>query len=562
MTPTTTALFAAAMLTLAGCSGFTSKSSLFGEDAPTAAPAMSASAGAPLFDDLGDHRHPITTSSELAQRYFDQGLVLAYGFNHAEAVRSFRAAQSLDPGCAMCAWGAAYALGPNINLPMSDEAVPQAWAELQKALRNAENASPRERAYINALAKRYVPEPVADRSSLDAAYAEAMGRVAADYPDDLDAATLYAEAVMTTMPWDYYRADGTEKPATTEIVEVLETVMAAKPDHPGAIHFYIHAVEPSSTPERAEAPADRLADLVPGAGHLVHMPSHIYFRVGRYHDASTANERAAEADESYIAQCRAQGFYPAAYYPHNIHFLWASATVEGRSEVAIDAARRLRAAVPDQIYAALPPLEEFRPVPMVTLVRFGRWDEVLDIDAPPSDLVYSTGMWHYARGMAYVGKGKLEAAKNEYTELVLLSQDEAVADLVLFSSSSATALLEIAGNVLSGAIASAEGDYEAAIASFEEGAKIQDGLPYTEPPPWHFPVRLALGDAYLDAGAPAEAERVFREALVKQRRDGWALFGLARSLRAQGKNTAANTVDARFADAWQLADIKLTASMM
>jgi tetratricopeptide (TPR) repeat protein len=543
-------LFVAMALAAAGCSAKSDHKIAAHEGAT-----------APLFDDLGDYHHPITTSSKLAQEYFDQGLILAYGFNHAEAIRSFREAQRLDPDCAMCAWGAAYALGPNINMPMSDEAVPEAWAELQKAKNNAAGATPRERAYIEALSARYAEAPVPDRSSYDAAYADAMRKVMRAYPDDLDAAAIYAEAVMTTMPWDYYEDDGRPKQATVDVIETLEFVMNRNPDHAGAIHFYIHAVEASKTAERAEAPADRLATLAPGAGHLVHMPSHIYYRIGRYHDASLANELAADADESYISQCRAQGFYPAAYYPHNIHFLWASATAEGRSKLAIESAERLNAAVPDDILAQYPFLEEFRPATQVSLVRFGRWDEVLETETPPQDLVYSTGMWHYARGIAAVRRGDAETARDEYRKLQTAADDERIADLVLFSGSSAPTLLSIASHVLAGEVAASRKDWDTAVTELAEAVAIEDSLPYTEPPPWYFSTRLALGKAYLQAGRPAEAEIVYRDALEYRRRNGWALFGLAQSLEAQGKTDAARIVQARFDDAWQRADIELQSSM-
>jgi tetratricopeptide (TPR) repeat protein len=543
-------LFVAVALAAAGCSAKSDNKVADHEGAT-----------APLFGDLGGYHHPITTSSELAQEYFDQGLILAYGFNHAEAIRSFREAQRLDPECAMCAWGAAYALGPNINMPMSDEAVPEAWTELQKAKSKAAGATPREQAYIEALSARYTEQPVSDRSSYDRAYANAMRQVIRAYPDDLDAAAIYAEAVMNTMPWDYYEEDGRPKEATVEVIETLEFVMNRNPDHAGAIHFYIHAVEASQTAERAEAPADRLAKLAPGAGHLVHMPSHIYYRIGRYHDASEANVLAADADESYISQCRAQGFYPAAYYPHNIHFLWASSTAEGRSKLAVESAERLNAAVSDDILSHYPFLEEFRPSTQVTLVRFGRWAEVLETGAPPENLVYSTGMWHYARGVAAVRLGHSEMAQDEYRKLQTIAADERLADLVLFSGSSAPALLSIASHVLAGEIAASRKDWETAISEFSEAVVIEDSLPYTEPPPWYFSTRLALGKAYLQAGQPAEAEIIYRDAVEYRRRNGWALFGLAQSLKAQGKSDSAEAVQARFAEARQRADVELQSSV-
>ena len=313
--------------------------------------ALAARAGAPLFDGMGDHEHPITTRDPDAQRYFDQGLVIDFGFNHAESARSFRAAQTLDPECAMCFWGEALALGPNINVTsngkvvMADDDRRTAFAAIQKAVELSGNASEAERDYINALAVRYNGDPSTPREPLDEAYANAMRDLYEKYPDDDDAASLFAESLMNTMPWDYWTEDQNPKPRTEEVIAALETVLDRNPRHPMAIHLYIHAVEASTTPERAEGPADVLLDLVPGSGHLVHMPSHIYYRIGRYADASEANVRAAAVDEAYIAACNAQGFYPAAYYPHNIHFLWASASMEGRSAVAIEAGEKVAANV-------------------------------------------------------------------------------------------------------------------------------------------------------------------------------------------------------------------------
>ena len=337
--------------------------------------------GAPLFNDLGNHQHAISTKSPEAQRYFNQGLILTYGFNHGEAIRSFKEAIRLDSNCAMCYWGVALALGPNINKPMDAADVPRAWDALQQAKRLAAIATEKERAYINALAARYSSQPVADRRSLDLAYANAMRDVMKRYPDDLDAATLFAEAVMDTMPWEYYTEDRRPKAVTEELVRALEFVIAKDPHHPGANHFYIHAVEASPYPERALPSAERLGEIAPGAGHLVHMPSHIYLRVGRYHDATLANEEAVKADQSYIAQCRAQGFYPVAYYPHNQHFLWYTSGMEGRSELSIRTAREIDRMNEHQNLAEG---KRFSPLLILTLARFGKWDEALSQPKPPA----------------------------------------------------------------------------------------------------------------------------------------------------------------------------------
>lgn len=515
-------------------------------------------AKAPLFHDLGDHHRAVSTDSELAQRYFDQGLILAYAFNHAEAVRSFREASRIDPECAMCFWGEALALGPNINRPMDAKAVPEAWQALRKA-QAATGASEKERALIAALATRYTEAPPADRSDLDRSYAAAMRAVASAYPDDLDIQTLYAESVMDTMPWAYYQADGAAKPETQEIVALLESVLARKPDHPGAIHYYIHAVEASSSPERAEAPADRLLGLVPGAGHLVHMPSHIYLRVGRYDDASRANELAAKADESYIAQCQAQGVYPALYYSHNVHFLWASASFEGKSGVALAAADKLVGNIPPHAVDENPFVEEFLPTDLYARARFGRFDEILGRPAPDAKLRYANGAWHYTRGLARLNRGELDGAVAEHRALLEIAAEKPLAETTFSSGSSPKKLLTIAAADLGGRIAAKRRDYPTAVALLEKAVALQDALPYTEPPPWYFPEREALGDVLLRAGRPAEAQAVFEKQLELTPRNGWSLYGLAQSLRAQDRTADAERVEGAFTTAWQRADVPLEA---
>lgn len=515
---------------------------------------------APLFDNLGTHHHAITTASPLAQRYFDQGLIFTYGFNHAEAIRSFREAIRHDPQCAMCYWGVANALGPNINMPMADEAVPEAWEALQRALELAPHAGEAERAYIQALSTRYVEKPVADRHPLDVAYAGAMRKLAHRYPDDLDAATLFAEALMDTMPWHYWTAEGKPRPGTEEIITTLEYVMERNPDHPGANHFYIHAVE-AVHPEKGLAAADRLGTLVPGVGHLVHMPAHIYLRVGEYDKASRANERAAKADESYFEQSRAQGLYPAMYYPHNVHFLWYSATLEGRDEVALDAARKLvRIVGTDQVREA-PGLQLFLPTPLFALTQFGRWDQVLQQPQPAPEFQFDLAMWHYARGMALAAKDMPAEAEKELAGLQALSQSEAIRSLDTAKLAfPATRLVRIAQHMLEGDLARRAGRHEDAVRHLQMAVDIQDGLPYTEPPYWYVPVRMFLGDALLEAGRPAEAELVYEEDLRRNPRNGWSLFGLRESLRAQGKNAEADDVQQRLQEAWSRATVTLTAS--
>lgn len=513
-----------------------------------------------LQDGLGDHRHPITTADPLAQAYFDQGLRLTFGFNHEGAVDAFREAARRDPSCAMCFWGIALALGPNINAPMGDEAGRAAYEAVQEAQRLAPGASEAERASIAALAERYAADPAADRAALDLAYANAMREVHRAYPDDDDAATLFAESLMDLSPWDYWTPEGEPRPHTAEMVATLETVLARDPDHPGANHYLIHALE-EYQPQRAEAAADRLARVAPGAGHLVHMPSHIYWRVGRYEDAAEINERAVEADEAYFAFCRAPGAYAAGYYTHNLHFLWAAAVAEGRSDLALTTARRLAAAVPEEDLAEFPFLEDFLIVPTVTLVRFGRWDAVLAEPAPPAEQRFVTAMWHYARGVAFARRGEVAQAEAEQRAL-----DAAVADADLVAlvydvaGNTAGQRLEVARHHLEAAIARARVDPDAALAALAAAVRAQDAMNYIEPPAFYFPVRQALGATLLEAGRAPEAEAAYRYDLAKLPRNGWSLYGLGASLRAQGRAADAAWVERGYQNAWARADVKLERS--
>jgi tetratricopeptide (TPR) repeat protein len=513
---------------------------------------------APLLQGLGPHVFPVTTDSPRAQMFVDQGLNLAFGFNHAEAGRAFREAARLDPDCAMCYWGQALVLGPNINAPMAPDAEPDAYRLVQQAVARSGRATAREQAYINALAQRYTGNP-ADRAAADRAYAEAMHAVMLQYPDDLDAAVLWAEASMDLRPWDYWMPDGTPQPGTLEVVEVIESVMARSPSHPQALHLYIHAMEASDNAAAADDAADRLAPLMPAAGHMVHMPAHIYQRVGRYADAAAANERAIAADESYIAQCRAQGLYPMGYYPHNIHFLWFAASAQGRSAVAIDAARKVAVKVPDEALAAMPMLGGFRVVPYYALTRFGQWDAMLAEPAPPASDRFLTGIWHYARGLAFIGNGNLDAAETELQQVRAIAADPRL-DYPLFSPNSAASILAIAPAVLGGELAAARGDYETAIASLAQAVRLEEGLIYTEPAEWHYPPRLALGAVLLDAGRPGEAETVYWQDLQDHPDNGWALHGLHEALLAQGKTPQATAIESRFKIAWAEADVTMDAS--
>jgi tetratricopeptide (TPR) repeat protein len=515
---------------------------------------------APRLQNLGNHTFPVTTSSARAQLFINQGLMLTYGFNHAEASRSFREAARLDPQCAMAYWGMALVLGPNINMAMAPEKEPQAHKLIQKAIGLKKNSSERERAYIDALAKRYSGENRPDRTALDRAYAEAMRELHKRYPDDLDAATVYAEAVMDLRPWNYWTRDLQPYPETAEVIHVLESVLARNPNHPGAIHLYIHAVE-LGRPELAEAGAERLWKLSPGAGHLVHMPSHIFRRIGRYGDASRSNEDAIAADEDYITQCRAQGVYPLAYYPHNIHFLWDSATMEGRSVVAINAARKAASSIPADAWRQVPLLHQFLVAPLFAYTRFGEWELILSAPRPPNDSLFWTGVWHYARGLAFTATGKLDDATQELDNLQKIAAQRSLEGYrVTFSRNGAESILEIAVEVLAGELAAKRGDYDHAIARLHRGILLEDNLIYNEPPDWHVPVRQSLGAVLLDAGRFAEAEAIYWQDLSRNRENGWSLFGLMQSLHAQGKEERAAAVEKRFRKAWKRADVTLTAS--
>lgn len=518
-------------------------------------------AGAPVFGDLGGHSMPVTASPE-AQKFFDQGVRLVFGFNHAEAIRSFREAARLDPNCAMCWWGVAFALGPNINLPMQDDAIIPAWMALQHAQSLASKASPKEQAWIAALSKRYAESKTADRAALNAAFAAAMGEMAKQYPDDVDVLTFWAESMMDTQPWDYWEADlKTPKGHGAAIVATLEKVMQLAPNHPGALHLYIHAVEASTTPERAEPAADRLLTLMPSAGHIVHMPSHIYYRVGRYADAAAANEKAAQVDEDYIAACRAQGFYPAGYYGHNIHFLWTSAEMEGRYQAAIDASRRLVKAVDaPNLSKQMSIAELYNFTPVVTLLRFGKYREILAEPAPDKALELDTAMWLYARAFAQANTGDLKGAKASRDRIAALQKIKF--DKYVAFNVPAEAMIPVALASVDGEIARKSGDLAAAATHFRKAQQLERALPYTEPAYWHRPVAHLLGAVLLEAGKPAEAEAVYHDSLHHYRRDGWALAGLVKALEAQGKDAEAAKAKAELAEAWKRADTKIETSRL
>jgi tetratricopeptide (TPR) repeat protein len=529
----------------------------YAKDARSAEPAADGRR-APRLQSLGSHKFPVTTRSAEAQKFVDQGLNLSYGFNHAEAGRAFAEAARLDPRCAMAFWGQALVLGPNINSPMDPADGPKALALVTQAMALRSGVSARERGYIEALARRYEGGPER-RAACDSAYARAMREHARRFPADLDAQALWVEAAMDLRPWNYWRPDGTPYPGTLEIRSRLEDVIAKDPNHPGALHFYIHLLEPTAEAYRAEPAADRLLTLVPGAGHLVHMSSHIYQRVGRYADAARSNELAIAADEDYITQCRAQGMYPMAYYPHNIHFLWFAATMQGRSQVAIAAARKTAAQVSDSALAATPLLAGFRVVPWYALTRFGKWDDMLAEPAPPPANRFMTGTWAYARGLALIAKQRRDEAAKMLDTVKAIAADTAL-EFTLFSPNTARAILSVAPEVLAGELDASRGNHESAIAHFERAVMLEDALVYTEPEEWHYPPRQALGAELLAAGRAREAEVIYWQDLRKHPENGWSLYGLAQAQAAQGRAEQAADTRARFEKAWAQADLELKSS--
>lgn len=527
----------------------------------TVGPAHAEKLPGPLLDGIGDLQHPITTTVPRAQRYFDQGLRLVFAFNHKEAIRSFRSAAHLDPSCAMAHWGVAYAYGPHVNKPMDSNDTANAWAALRLAVANKSLVSAREQGYISALERRYQAEHKDDRLELDKAFAAAMRELAKQYPDDLDAQVLLAESLMNTMPWNYWTRDRTPKPETEEILGTLRFVMARNPNHPGANHFYIHAVEAGPHPEHGLPAADRLLNYAPGAGHLVHMPAHIYMRVGQYHDAVIANERAVKADRDYIRHCRAQGFYPGVYYPHNIHFLWWAQLFEGRSKDAMRTAKQAANYAIDNYCGPKKALEapRLRHLPWLTLARFGKWDEVLAIARPTgtNDFLVDRALWHFTRGLAFAAKADAAAAEREQLALGAIASSDEVTKLS-GPAFPVAGTLEVAAWWLSGKAALAKGDTRTAVAHLTKAVAAEDAMPYMEPSYWPLPVRPTLGAVLVRAGDGAKAEQVFREDLMRWPRHAWSLFGLEQALRCQGKTESAELVAREFDAAWKRADLKLS----
>ncbi|HYE15684.1 MAG TPA: hypothetical protein VD968_14675 [Pyrinomonadaceae bacterium] len=520
------------------------------------APARSPEAPAALMPDLGSFHLPVRTSSAEAQKFFDQGLILVYGFNHAEAARAFRRAAELDPRMAMAHWGLALALGPNYNqTSIPPERLKAAHEAVQKGLALAAGGPEHERAYLEALSKRFSADAGADQRKLWVAYRDAMGELARRYPDDTEAATLYADAAMILNAWRLFKPDGSAAEGTEEVIATLESVLRRDPEHIGAHHLYIHAVEASHAPERALLSADRLTALSPASGHLVHMPAHIYMRTGDYERAAKSNEWAAKVDEEYLSRGGLRGIYSAAYYSHNLHFLAAAESMRGRYAAAVAAARRLEQNV-EPYLKEMPFFESFMPTRSLIAARFGRWDEILKTTEPPATMQATNALWHWARGMAHVATGKTAEAEADLRNLVAKAQ--AVPPEDSYGQNRTRDVLKIAEHFLNARIASARGDRKAAINFLRQAVAAEDALAYDEPPGWYHPLsRESLGGALMLDKQFAEAEAVFREDLRRNRRNGRSLFGLSESLKAQGKAREADLVRREFERAWKGADTQL-----
>lgn len=518
---------------------------------------------APLLEGLDVLDFSVTTDNSEARMYFNQGLLLAYAFNHAEAERSFQYAAKLDPDLAMAYWGQAYVLGPNYNAGMEPEHYQLAFGAIQKAKSLLNKVSAKEAAFIMAMDRRYTSEPLDDRTELDEAYAQAMAKVWEKYPDDADAGTLYAEALMDLQPWDLWTKEGNPKGNTSLILEILEKVMEMHPDHPGAHHLYIHAVEGSKNPEKGLNSARKFDQgLTPMAGHLVHMPSHIYIRTGHYHEGTLSNLRAAKVDSLYIQTCEAQGTYPLAYFPHNYHFMAGTAILEGSSKWAVFAADRLYEHLDLGLMEeeGLEVIQHFSTIPYFTRVKFGLWDEVLNLSLWDKGTAYQDGIRHYAKGMAYLGKGHLEHAEIELQSLKGIAAEDQLEDLTIWGINSLKSILSIATLVLEGEIFARKDNYAKAIQKLTLAAELEDQLLYNEPPDWFLSTRHHLGAVLLEAGKYAEAESVFRKDLEEFPNNGWAFKGLMMALEKSGNTMEVSKVKEQFAAAWQYADVNLSSS--
>ena len=521
---------------------------------------------APLFEDLGSLHYPIVTQNKLLQKYFNQGLILAYGFNHAEAARSFYYATKLDPDCAMAYWGYAYVLGPNYNAGMENDNYERAFEAIQKALElSRENDTEKERKLIGATAKRYVKEPLEDRSQLDIDYSNALAILTKQYPNDADIGTLYAESLMNLHKWDLYTKEGEPKEWTPKIISTLERIIDEYPEHPGAHHFYIHAVESSNTPEKGLKSARLFDDgLVPNAGHLVHMSSHIYIRTGDYRKGTLANINAIKVDSGYVAACNAQGVYPLSYFPHNQHFMAATATLEGNSKLALYAADAVASNANKQLMKepGWGTIQHYYTIPFYVYVKFGKWDKILQMENEVTELDYPQAIYHYARGMAYMGKDKIDSAKAELKSLRRIAANQKLKEITIWDINSVYDLVQIAEKVLSAEVSLRDENHLRSLTPLKEAIDIEDSLNYNEPPDWFFSVRHYLGAAQLEHGLYKDAVKTYKEDLQKLPKNGWALKGLTLAyskLKDSSKLTASNE---RFREAWATADVELNASVL
>jgi tetratricopeptide (TPR) repeat protein len=508
-----------------------------------------------LLEGLGNHTHPIATTSELAQKFFDQGLALVFGFNHDEAARLFGRAAELDPKSPMPHWGIALALGPNYNMPPMPEREAKAWRAIEKATELSRSGPEHERAYVDALAKRYSKDPDVDRKQLAVLYKDAMKDVMRRYPDDLDAATFYAESMMNLKPWALYTRDGMPVEGTDEIVSVLESVLRRNPSHPGANHYYIHAVEASRTPERALPSAMRLGRLMPGAGHMVHMPSHIFIRTGDHELSAAVNVTASEVDRKYIERSGATGIYPLMYYSHNLHFVSYARMMQGKYGEAIDYAKRLRRNVKGAI-DDMPMIAPYGAFEWFVLTRFGKWDEMLNEAEPADQNQFLHAMYRYARGLAFAGKRQVKEAMAERERMGAMYNRIPESETLMINTARSVAAIGMED--LDARICRAKGDTPGELAHFAKAVELQDEQGYMEPPEWHYSMREALGGALLRSGKAAEAEQVFRTDLEKNPRNGRSLFGLLQALKAQNKESSAEWVKREFHEAWQYTSMPLS----
>tara|TARA_R110000868_G_scaffold145181_4_gene365262 strand:- start:40621 stop:42342 length:1722 start_codon:yes stop_codon:yes gene_type:complete len=518
---------------------------------------------APLIDGLGVLDFSVTTKTNLVQQYVNQGLVLAYGFNHAEAARSFYYATKLDPECAMAYWGFAYVLGPNYNAGMEPDNYERAYTAIQTALKLVTNITLKEKALIYALAKRYVKDPIDDRSELDLAYANALAEVHKNFPNDSDVATLYTESMMDLHPWDLWDKEGNARTWTPKIISTLEHAIAINPKHPGAHHFYIHVVETSFEPEKGLASSQLFdEDLVPGAGHLVHMPSHIYIRTGDYHKGTLSNIRAIAVDSSYVSACNAQGAYPLSYFPHNYHFMAATATLEGNSKWAIEASDKV--AAHSNILLMKEPgwgtIQHYYTIPYYVYVKFGKWKEILEMKNEDPSLKYPEAVRNYARGMAFLGIKNIASAKKELASLENYANDENLKEITIWDINSVDVLLQIAKKVLKAEILASESNYDESIVLLREATIIEDGLNYNEPPDWFFSVRHHLGAIQIEAKKYEDAICTFEEDLERLPKNGWALHGMKLAYTKLNNTNKSSEIDKRLETIWATADVQITSS--